>query len=223
VAAFGGGGRGGPRATPVSQEAAAGAPAEAGGGITGTGGGTTGTAGGTTGTAGATAGTGGAPTATTPGGVEYNAGGFLGSSGSWAKLIGSRFGPEVGWLYPLALLALIAGLAGRGRARRTDPLRAGLVMWGLWLGTYGFIFSYMSNIPHTAYVASLAPPLAALSGTGIVLFWRWNRSGSRGWWLLPLAIAVQVAWAWYLWRDYRGFLPWLLPAAIVAGGAAIVM
>jgi len=197
VAAFGGGGGGGGarRAAPEPQAAEAGTPAEAGG----------------------------APTATAPGGVEYNAGGFLGSSGSWAKLIGSRFGPEVGWLYPLALLALIAGLAGRGRARRTDPLRAGLVMWGLWLGTYGFIFSYMSNIPHTAYVASLAPPLAALSGTGIVLFWRWNRSGSRGWWLLPLAIAVQVAWAWYLWRDYRGFLPWLLPAAIVAGGAAIVM
>jgi len=56
-----------------------------------------------------------------------------------------------------------------------------------------------------------------------VLFWRWYRTGSRAWWLLPLAIAGQVAWAWYLWRDYRGFLPWLLPAAIVAGGLAIVV
>ena len=165
----------------------------------------------------------GAPTATAPGGVEYNAGGFLGSSGSWTKLIGSRFGPEIGWLYPLALLALIAGLAWRGRARRTDQLRAGLVMWGLWLITFGVIYSGMDNIPHTAYMASLAPPLAALSGTGIVLFWRWYRSGSRAWWLLPLAIAGQVAWAWYLWSDYRGFLPWVLPAAIVAGGAAIVV
>jgi 4-amino-4-deoxy-L-arabinose transferase-like glycosyltransferase len=166
---------------------------------------------------------GGAPTATTPGGVRYNAGGFLGSSGSWTKLIGSRFGPEIGWLYPLALLVLIAGLAWRGRARRTDPLRAGLVMWGLWLITFGVIYSDMGNIPHTAYVASLAPPLAALSGTGIVLFWRWYRSGSRAWWLLSLAVAVEVAWAYYLWSGYRGFLPWLAPAAIVAGGIAIVV
>jgi 4-amino-4-deoxy-L-arabinose transferase-like glycosyltransferase len=166
---------------------------------------------------------GGAPTATTPAGVQYNAGGFLGSSGSWTKLIGSRFGPEIGWLYPLALLVLIAGLAWRGRARRTDQLRAGLVMWGLWLITFGVIYSVMSNIPHTAYVASLAPPLAALSGTGIVLFWRWYRSGSRAWWLLPLAVAVEVAWAYYLWSGYRGFLPWLAPAAIVAGGIAIVV
>ena len=95
-------------------------------------------------------------------------------------------------------------------------------MWGLWLVTFGVIYSVMGNIPHTAYVASLAPPLAALSGTGIVLFWRWYRSGSRAWWLLPLAVAVEVAWAYYLWSGYRGFLPWLAPAAIVAGGIAIV-
>jgi 4-amino-4-deoxy-L-arabinose transferase-like glycosyltransferase len=171
----------------------------------------------------APAGQGSAPTATAPGGTQYNAGGFLGLSGGWTKLVGSRFGPEIGWLYPLALLALIAGLAWRGRTRRTDQLRAGLVMWGLWLITFGVIYSEMGNIPHTAYMASLAPPLAALSGTGIVLFWRWYRSGSRAWWLLPLAVAVEVAWAYYLWSGYRGFLPWLAPAAIVAGGIAIVV
>jgi 4-amino-4-deoxy-L-arabinose transferase-like glycosyltransferase len=166
---------------------------------------------------------GGAPVATAPGGTQYNAGGFLGLSGGWTKLIGSRFGPEIGWLYPLALLALVAGLAWRGRARRTDQLRAGLVMWGLWLVTFGVVYSEMDNIPHTAYMASLAPPLAALSGTGIVLFWRWYRSGSRAWWLLPLAVAVQVAWTYQLWSGYRSFLPWLAPAAIVAGGIAIVV
>ena len=118
-------------------------------------------------------------------GQEYNAGGFLGRSGGWTKLIDGRFGPEIGWLYPLALLALVAGLAWRWRATRTDPMRAGLVMWGVWLGTFGAIYSLMSNIPHTAYMASLAPPLAALSGAGIVLFWRWYRAGSWAGWLLP--------------------------------------
>jgi 4-amino-4-deoxy-L-arabinose transferase-like glycosyltransferase len=149
--------------------------------------------------------------------------GFLGRSGGWTKLAGARFGPEIGWLYPLALLTLIAGLAWRGRARRTDELRAGLVMWGLWLVTFGVIFSEMGNIPHTAYMASLAPPLAALSGLGIVLFWRWYRSGSRAGWLLPAAVAAEVAWAVYLWSGYGSFLPWLLPAAIAAGAAAILV
>ena len=127
-------------------------------------------------------------------GQEYNAGGFLGRSGGWTKLIDGRFGPEIGWLYPLALLALVAGLAWRWRATRTDPMRAGLVMWGVWLGTFGAIYSLMSNIPHTAYMASLAPPLAALSGAGIVLFWRWYRAGSWAGWLLPVAVAAELAW-----------------------------
>ena len=63
----------------------------------------------------------------------------LGRSGGWTKLVSDRFGPEIGWLYPLALLALVAGLAWRRRARRTDLMRAGLVMWGVWLGTFGVI------------------------------------------------------------------------------------
>jgi 4-amino-4-deoxy-L-arabinose transferase-like glycosyltransferase len=154
---------------------------------------------------------------------RYNAGGFLGRSGGWTKLADARFGPEIGWLYPLALLTLIAGLAWRWRAGRTDQLRAGLVMWGTWLVTFGVIYSVMSNIPHTAYMSSLAPPLAALCGTGIVLFWRWYRSGSRAGWLLPAAVAAELAWAVYLWSGYRSFLPWALPVTIVAGVAAIVV
>jgi 4-amino-4-deoxy-L-arabinose transferase-like glycosyltransferase len=155
-------------------------------------------------------------------GAQYNAGGFLGRSGGWTKLVSNRFGPEIGWLYPLAILALIAGLAWRGRARRTDPVRAGLVMWGGWLVTFGVIYSVMSNIPHTAYMASLAPPLAALSGAGIVLFWRWYRAGSWSGWLLPVAVAAELAWAYYLWSGFRAFLPWVLPAAIGLGVVAVV-
>jgi 4-amino-4-deoxy-L-arabinose transferase-like glycosyltransferase len=164
-----------------------------------------------------------APAAGRGAGQEYNAGGFLGRSGGWTKLIDGRFGPEIGWLYPLALLTLIAGLAWRRRARRTDPMRAGLVMWGTWLVTFGAIYSVMSNIPHTAYMASLAPPLAALSAAGIVLFWRWYRAGSRVWWLLPAAVALELAWALYLWSGYDGFLPWVKPVAIAAGAASITV
>ena len=154
---------------------------------------------------------------------EYNAGGFLGRSGGWTKLTDGRFGPEIGWLYPLAVLSLLAGLAWRWRARRTDPVRAGLVMWGVWLGTFGAIYSVMSNIPHTAYMASLAPPLAALSGAGIVFFWRWYRAGSWAGWLLPAAVALELAWAYHLWSGFLDFLPWVLPVALGAGAMAVVV
>src|SRR6201996_5479990 len=141
----------------------------------------------------------------------------------WTKLLGREFGSQVGWLYPLAILALIFGLLWTWRARRTDQVRAGFVMWGVWLVTFGLIFSKMSSIPHTAYVASLAPPLAALSAAGIVMFWRYFRSGDARGWLLPVAVAAEVAWALFLWRDYGGFLSWVRIVAVVAAVIAIVI
>ena len=100
-----------------------------------------------------------APAAGRGTGQEYNAGGFLGRSGGWTKLIDGRFGPEIGWLYPLAVLSLLAGLAWRWRARRTDPVRAGLVMWGVWLGTFGV--DLQRDVEHSAHrLHGLAGPAA---------------------------------------------------------------
>lgn len=144
--------------------------------------------------------------------------------GNWAgnasQLFGSAFGPQISWLFPLALLALVAGLVAWRRASRADPVRAGFVMWGIWLATFAIVFSKMPIVAHTAYVASLAPPLAALSGAGIVMFGRWYRAGDRRGLLLPLAVAAELAWASHLWSDYPQFLPWARWAMIVTGALA---
>ena len=161
---------------------------------------------------------GGSPAAGSAGGVRPAAG--PGSAGGWANLVDPRYGPEIGWLYPLALLTLAFGLLSRWRAGRTDRLRGGLVMWGTWLLTFGLVYSMMDHLPHTAYLASLAPPIAALSGAGAVMFWRWYTSGDPRGWVLPLAVAAELAWAAYLWSGHRTFLPWVLPGAIALGVAA---
>jgi len=142
-----------------------------------------------------------------------------GASGR-AKLLGGRFGAETGWLYPLALLGLAYGLARWRRAPRTDPVRGGFAAWGIWLLTFGLIFSAMGTVPHTAYIASLAPPLAALSGAGIVLLWRAYRAGGRAAWLLPAAVLAELAWAGWLWSGYASFLPCARWAALAVGLAA---
>jgi 4-amino-4-deoxy-L-arabinose transferase-like glycosyltransferase len=153
-------------------------------------------------------------------GHGFGAGGF---GTGWTKLLGSSYGPEIGWLFPLAVLALICGLLWTRRAGRSDRSRSGFVMWGLWLITFGLVFSDMSTIPHTAYVASLAPALAALSAAGIVMFWRMYRAGSRRGWMLPVVVAVSLAWAVFLWRSYSGFLPWTLWTAVGLGVVALVV
>ncbi|MDT5028400.1 MAG: hypothetical protein QOE61_4826 [Micromonosporaceae bacterium] len=48
----------------------------------------------------------------------------------WGYLLGDGVAPQVGWLYPLALVGLVVGVWWRGRASRTDPVRAGFLMWG---------------------------------------------------------------------------------------------
>jgi 4-amino-4-deoxy-L-arabinose transferase-like glycosyltransferase len=129
--------------------------------------------------------TGGAATGTATGGEQAadalrQAGGSAGGFGhvtsafgsGWTKLFGSEFGPQIGWLFPLALLAIICSVAWTWRTPRTDQTKAGFVFWGVWFVTFFLIFNKMSNIPHTAYVASLAPAIAALSAAGIVMFWR---------------------------------------------------
>jgi 4-amino-4-deoxy-L-arabinose transferase-like glycosyltransferase len=189
---------------------------------------------------------------------DFQHGGFgMRSGGGWLKLAGSEFGPQIGWLFPLAFLALACGLlwSRRPSASSTDSAAASgsiaqstrssssdvnhvidparghvigpgnlvgpFVLWGVWLVTFGFVFSAMKVIPHTAYVASLAPALAALSGAGIVLFCREYAAGTRRGWLLPVAVAAELGWSAWLWRSYRDFLP-MARWAIVAGGIAVI-
>jgi 4-amino-4-deoxy-L-arabinose transferase-like glycosyltransferase len=174
-------------------------------------------------------GTGGFPSGGSSGAPAFGGGGGGGfASGSsfgtgWTKLLGSDYGPEIGWLYPLAVLALIFGLIWTRRAKRSDQVRGGFVFWGMWLLTVGLVFSKMSTIPHTAYMSALAAPLAALSAAGIVMFWRAYRAGGWRSWVLPVAVAAELAWAVFLWRDYSGFLPWARDALVAVGAVAVVV
>ncbi|WP_202459269.1 glycosyltransferase family 39 protein, partial [Streptomyces sp. SID335] len=123
----------------------------------------------------------------------------------------ARYAPQIGWLYPLALSALVHGLLRHRKAPRTDQARAGHLMWGVWLiGTAALLSSF--DFPHTAYLAPLAPPLAALAAAGTVALWRAHRKaegGARAW-VLPAVIVAETAWTVRLASDYTGFAPWLI-------------
>jgi 4-amino-4-deoxy-L-arabinose transferase-like glycosyltransferase len=150
-------------------------------------------------------------------------GGFGGRDGSgWLKLFQGRFAPQIGWMYPFALLGLAFGFWWRRRGGRDDRLRGGFVMWGGWLVVVGLVFSKMSSIPHTAYMSTLAPALAALAGAGGVMMWDAYRKGARSGWALPLAVAAEAVWTWHLSSAESGFLPWLRWLALAASVVGIV-
>ncbi|MDI1465346.1 glycosyltransferase family 39 protein [Catellatospora sp. KI3] len=151
------------------------------------------------------------------GGMGYAADGVpLG----WRTLLAAPVAVEVGWLYPLALLGLAAGLAWRGRAARTDQLRAGYLLWAGWLGVYAAAFS-LGSMAHKYYVIAVAPPVAALAGAGAVRLWTW-RARPRLRWVLPAAAAVSTAWSWHLAADHPQDMPWLPEAVLCAGALAAV-
>jgi len=141
-----------------------------------------------------------------------------GASGvGWTYLLGSSVATQVGWLYPVALIGLALGLSGR--RPRTDVVRAGFVMWGLWLAVHAVAFSE-GRVAHSFYVVSVAPAVSALAGGGLVLMWRAYRRGGARRWVLPAAVVATVAWALYLSSRFPTFMPWLTPLVAVLGAVA---
>ncbi|WP_055568261.1 glycosyltransferase family 39 protein [Streptomyces atriruber] len=144
----------------------------------------------------------------------------------WLKLLRSpRLTPQIAWLYPLALISLVMGLVRHRKASRTHPGRAGHLMWGTWLVTAAAVLSALGNLPHTAYVAVLAPPLVALSAAGTVTLWRSHRAAARGTarvWVLPAVVVVETAWTVRLAAQHADFAPWLVPLLVAAALAAVV-
>ncbi|NYE93830.1 4-amino-4-deoxy-L-arabinose transferase-like glycosyltransferase [Psychromicrobium silvestre] len=133
--------------------------------------------------------------------------GFGGATGL-LRMFGASFGGEVSWFLPAALLALVAGLWFTRRAKRTDAVRASLVLWGGWLLVTALTFSFMSGTIHPYYVVALAPAVAALLGIGSVELWR-GRAQLSVRIVLALMIGGSAVWSAVLLSRDASWLPWL--------------
>ncbi len=142
-----------------------------------------------------------------------------GREGGWLYLLGPDVATQAGWLYPAALIGLVGALWWLRRRPRTDLLRAGFVMWGLWLATHAVAFS-LGRVAHSFYVVAIAPAVVALAAGGAVLAWR-ARAGS--WWVLPATVAATVAWAVWLSLQYPTFMPWLIPLVLGLGSTSVAL
>ncbi|MEV6228268.1 glycosyltransferase family 39 protein [Saccharopolyspora shandongensis] len=143
-------------------------------------------------------------------------GGFSGSSG-FLRMFNEQLAGQISWLLPLCALVLVAMLvAGVRRWRGGRPLdreqTGGWVLWGGWLVVVGVMLSFAQGIMHPYYTTMLAPAVGAVVGAGVVRFWRWYREPhGKAWLLLPVGVAITVAWAmaivardlsWHAWAGY---------------------
>ncbi|MGW7260432.1 ArnT family glycosyltransferase [Streptomyces sp. NPDC054834] len=171
-------------------------------------------------------------------GSQGNGASFGGSAGLY-RMFNDIMGGQISWLIPFAAVALAGGLVLRGRAPRTAPQRAALVLWGGWFVLHYLTFSLAEGTFHPYYVTAMAPGIAALAGAGGVLLYRAFREGgaavgvpplerSREWgrgWVLPGAVAVSAVWAVVLLQRVSGSGAVYTVAEVVVGvtGAVSVL
>jgi 4-amino-4-deoxy-L-arabinose transferase-like glycosyltransferase len=127
------------------------------------------------------------------------------------RLATPRLAAQFGWLLPLALIGLFF-------VRRRDGIPPALALWGVWLITYGVVFSAAGGIFHIYYLSALAPAVAALAGIGSVRLWRRGPAG------LAVGLGLCAAWQLYLAGTSLGWISaWLgFPAVALAAGIAAV-
>ncbi|GAB2477358.1 glycosyltransferase family 39 protein [Luteococcus sediminum] len=148
-------------------------------------------------------------------------GGFGGSTGI-TRMFNSQFATETSWFLPAALILLLAGLAARGLAPRTDRVRASLVVWGGWMVSTALVLSFMEGTVHTYYAIALTPGIAAtIAVAGRELVEQGRREGAVGivWrTVVALAVAVTAGWGFHLLETSAdGWNSWLRWVALVGG------
>jgi 4-amino-4-deoxy-L-arabinose transferase-like glycosyltransferase len=182
-------------------------------------------------------------------GNETPAGGaganFSGSSGL-GRMFNDILGAQISWLLPAAAILFVAAVVLRARAPRTDPERAALLLWGLWLAVHFVVFSYQQGTMHPYYTTTMGPAIGALVGGGGAVVWRRmhaqhapgqmdrpvteraDRSvaeqaagGRWAWLVLPVVVGVTALWSITL-LNRNSFATWLVPVIAVAAIVAVV-
>jgi len=114
------------------------------------------------------------------------------------RLFGEGLAGQISWLLPFALIGLLAWWRRPSSFSRKGFEDAGwfsergltLIAVGLWLLPGLLYFSFTTGFWHTYYLATIAPPLAALVGIGASGMYEAYRSGGIKGWLLVAAVPV---------------------------------
>jgi 4-amino-4-deoxy-L-arabinose transferase-like glycosyltransferase len=139
-----------------------------------------------------------------------------------ARLFTGEFGFEIGWLLPAALVAMVLVIVSRGRAPRTDLMRAAAIVFGGWIIIDGGVLSYMSGTVHPYYCLSIAPAVAGMFATGGYQMW-----ATRQTWLGRLGLAAMLLttgiWSFVLLHRNSGWFPELRWAVLLLTVASAVL
>ncbi|WP_063064302.1 ArnT family glycosyltransferase [Nocardia violaceofusca] len=157
-----------------------------------------------------------------PAGAHNGFGGFGGQVHGVQRLFTGEFGFEIGWLLPAALLAMVLVLVSRGRAPRTDRMRAAAIAFGGWIVIDGGVLSYMNGMVHPYYCLSIAPAIAGMFAIGVAELWN-RRHTAFGRFGTAALLVVTGVWSAVLLHRNSGWYPELRWTILVVTLIAAVL
>jgi hypothetical protein len=116
-------------------------------------------------------------------------------------------------------------VVARGRAPRTDLVRAAAILFGGWMLVDGVVLSYMDGTIHPYYCLSLAPAVAGTFAVGVHEMWE-KRSSWFGRLGLVTLIGSTGVWSWWiLGRNAHWFpaLRWVILAMTLAAVVVLLV
>ena len=126
------------------------------------------------------------------------------------RFFGEALAGQFSWLLPLALIGLLPWvrrptsltLKGFEDTGITGERGLSLIAMLFWLVPGLLFFSYSTAFGHTYYIATIAPPLAALVGIGAVAMYReYLCDGWKGWILVGAVLVTGLSQALFLSYD----------------------
>jgi 4-amino-4-deoxy-L-arabinose transferase-like glycosyltransferase len=127
------------------------------------------------------------------------------------RLADGRLAAQFGWLVPLAVMGLVLAAFQTPFQIPLTLEHLAMLLWLCWAVSYGVVYTYAGGIMHLYYLATLAPPLAAPAGSGVVSLW--DRYLQKGWSavLLPATLLLTALWQLYIDSSALG---WKLDATL---------
>lgn len=135
---------------------------------------------------------------------------------------------QIIWLFPLAIFGFLAELL-RKRLKRPfdDGRKLSLILWISWLVPVFIYFSFTTGLFHPYYLTMMAPPIAALTGIGIVSMWEMYEEGGVKSWLLPLSLiadgSIELLILYYHYNISNLTKYIMLVVAVLSIGSSIVL
>jgi 4-amino-4-deoxy-L-arabinose transferase-like glycosyltransferase len=118
------------------------------------------------------------------------------------RLATPQLAGQAEWFLPLAIMGLVPFVRRRRLNRPLDPTTLALLLWGGWAATYAVVYSFAGGAFRPYYLLTLAPPLAALAGIGVMSLWSCYSRKEPHALLLPAALLATAAWQLYIEHGY---------------------